>query len=182
MCLLQACTKPSHATILTSTECMPSKPTMKRHSRTLRATSNIRRDRPVTQVLLDEHVGWVFERVLTERGYRPSRGVRGGRTGRRATGLKNSSGSVTKGATRQMRPPSSPDLQRRDGLELSVSALRVTDTASYPSGPEPSDRHLGDIVVIIIGVDEEHPIDVCCGPESEGIAKRRSVAKYEVSC
>ena len=49
-------------------------------------------------------------------------------------------------------------------------------------GPEPSGWDIGDIAVIIISSDEEHPVDVCCGPEREGIAKRRRVAEFEVGC
>lgn len=47
---------------------------------------------------------------------------------------------------------------------------------------EPFDWDIGDIVVIIIGPDEEHPVDVCCSPERESIAKRRRVAEFEAGC
>jgi len=55
-------------------------------------------------------------------------------------------------------------------------------SASRWFGPETSDRNLANVIVIIIGTDEEHPVDVCCGPEREGIAKRWRVAKFEVGC
>ena len=48
--------------------------------------------------------------------------------------------------------------------------------------PEPDNWDIGDIVVIIISSDEEHAVDVCCGPEREGIAKCRRVAEFEVGC
>jgi hypothetical protein len=58
----------------------------------------------------------------------------------------------------------------------------ATDTTSRWSGPETGDWNFGDVVVIIIGTGEEHPIGVCCGSEGEVITKRWSVAKFEVDC
>jgi len=29
-------------------------------------------------------------------------------------------------------------------------------------GPEPSDRDIDNVVIIVIGTDQEHPVDVCC--------------------
>ena len=38
-------------------------------------------------------------------------------------------------------------------------------------GPEPSDRDIGDVVVVVVGTDQEHPVDVCCCPERKSVTE-----------
>ena len=38
-------------------------------------------------------------------------------------------------------------------------------------GSEPSEWDIGDIIVVVVGTDQEHPTDVHCGPECKGITE-----------
>ena len=47
-------------------------------------------------------------------------------------------------------------------------------------GPEPSDRNIGDVVVIVVSTDQKHPAEVRCGPEREGITECWRIAELEI--
>jgi len=49
-------------------------------------------------------------------------------------------------------------------------------------GPEPSDRNIDDIVVAVVGTDQQHPADVGCCPERKSITECWRVAEFEVGC